>query len=215
MCAGTYAGSTNDPWPVWTRTFYFHYQSDPYGDYGLVRPNGMPRLAYGALKTWATARTSTACVMPTTRPDAGTPDAGRPDAGFDAGVRDAGPDARDAGAGAPDAGALEPDAGAMEPDAGPPTEPVDAGAGGGGGGSGGGAGGGDVTVDDLQGAAAAARRRPRRSRGSRSSGSRPAPCEERGGPRELPGLHHRRGGRGRSTRADARSMTRGWRAALA
>ena len=115
VCAGSYAASTNDPWNVWTRTFYFHLQSDPNGDYGLVKPNGMPRQAYTALKTWATARTTTACGLASVPPDAGVPpvDAGRPDAGFDAGVPDAGRSEPDAGTTPTDAGAV-----AVEPDAG-------------------------------------------------------------------------------------------------
>lgn len=158
VCAGTYAASTNDNWPVWTRTFYFHFQSDPNGDYGIVKPNGMPRLAYGALKTWATARTTSACGMPGTRPDAGSPDAGQPDAG----ARDAGSSARDAGV--PDSGVAPPDAGSIDPvDAGggPATGGGSGGGsaatGGGAGGSGGGAGSGDggtevpIPMADAQG----------------------------------------------------------------
>ncbi|MHB8876983.1 MAG: GH39 family glycosyl hydrolase [Myxococcaceae bacterium] len=123
VCAGTYAGSTVDPWNVWTRTFYFHFQSDPFGDYGIVTPTSAPRQAYTALKNWATPRTTTACGAAPQPPDAGTPDAGKPDAGKpDAGMPDAGSDAGafDAGSGEgpADSGQAEADGGAVASDGG-------------------------------------------------------------------------------------------------
>ncbi|MFZ5442580.1 MAG: GH39 family glycosyl hydrolase [Myxococcota bacterium] len=123
VCGGRYAASLNDPWPNWTRTYYFHFPYDPGSGWGLVGPNQTALAPYSALQNWAANRTTTSCAGP----DAGVVVA---DAGVDAGtpVVDAGqvtpPDA-----GLPDAGPVEErDAGAMSGvDAGAPSG-VDAGA---------------------------------------------------------------------------------------
>ncbi|MHB8873712.1 MAG: GH39 family glycosyl hydrolase [Myxococcaceae bacterium] len=121
VCAGTYAGSTIDPWKNWTKTFYYHFPYDPGSGWGIVNSGNTPKQAYTALQTWAAGRTTTACtgvVVPVDAgvPDSGTPDAGRPDAGTDAGTS---ADAGTTDAGAVDAGAA---ADSGEPDAGGATD---------------------------------------------------------------------------------------------
>ncbi|MFO0600017.1 MAG: beta-galactosidase [Myxococcaceae bacterium] len=81
VCAGTYAASLNDAWPVWTRTYYFHFPYDPGSGWGIVDQSGAPLAPYSALQNWARNRTTTACGRPTITPDAGVPpviDAGTP-----------------------------------------------------------------------------------------------------------------------------------------
>jgi hypothetical protein len=130
VCAGTYAGSANDPWRNWTRTWYYHFPYDPGSGWGIIDQNGQPLPPYIALKNWTMGRTTTACTFGLSAVDGGvlTPDAGLPDSGvaaYDAGTPDAGstpPGTFDAGtpdaatpnpvdAGTPDAGHAQNDAG--------------------------------------------------------------------------------------------------------
>ncbi|MCC6337369.1 MAG: beta-galactosidase [Myxococcales bacterium] len=93
VCAGSYAGSMNDPWRNWTRTWYYHFPYDPGSGWGIVDQSAQPLAPYNALKNWTTGRTTTACTFGLSAVDAGvaTPDAGTPDAGaVDAGAADAG-----------------------------------------------------------------------------------------------------------------------------
>jgi hypothetical protein len=86
VCAGGYAASLNDPWPNWTRTYYYHFPYDPGSGWGIVGPGQTPLAPYTALKNWAQGRTSTACTGP--RPGGG-----------DAGVGGGGGSVSDAGSG--------------------------------------------------------------------------------------------------------------------
>jgi MYXO-CTERM domain-containing protein len=148
VCAGTLAASSNDPWPEWTRTYYFHFPFDPGSGWGLLDSAGAPLPAYTALQAWTAGRTTTACGAAATPADAGLPpsgpdaaqplpgpDAAQPPQGSDAGAA-AAPDAatlaRDASpAPAPDAASSSswPDAAVHRDDAGAGPDVVGAGCG--------------------------------------------------------------------------------------
>ncbi|MBI4820580.1 MAG: hypothetical protein HY791_30225 [Deltaproteobacteria bacterium] len=89
-CAGEYVASTHDPWPVWVRTFYYHFPYDPGSGWGLVDLGQAPLPAYSALQAWAQGRTTTTCigfvpdggVLDASVSDGSSPDASLLDAGF-------------------------------------------------------------------------------------------------------------------------------------
>lgn len=116
VCAGTYAASMNDPWRVWTRTYYFHFPYDPGSGWGILDSNHQPLAPYSALQNWARNRTTTACTGPgTAQPDAGVV----VDAGVvtpDAGARDSGTPAVDSGI------VVTPDSGTPTVDSGTPAD---------------------------------------------------------------------------------------------